>query len=94
MVVCNIYHRNTRTKLKLRIMEYHNSIIIVIFLCINIMLQSSSNSEKSEDLILVNVTMEDAGEYTCAAQNHIGIGHKTAWLTVYNDSKNYLFIFE
>ncbi|XP_063047074.1 fibroblast growth factor receptor 2 isoform X2 [Engraulis encrasicolus] len=35
-----------------------------------------------EVLYLPNVTVEDAGEYTCLAGNSIGISFHTAWLTV------------
>jgi len=33
-------------------------------------------------LYLRNVTMEDAGEYTCLAGNSIGLSYQSAWLTV------------
>uniref|UniRef100_A0A8C1ZIA1 Fibroblast growth factor receptor n=1 Tax=Cyprinus carpio TaxID=7962 RepID=A0A8C1ZIA1_CYPCA len=33
-------------------------------------------------LYLTNITMEDAGEYTCLAGNSIGFSHQSAWLTV------------
>lgn len=35
-----------------------------------------------EVLYLTNVTMDDAGEYTCLAGNSIGFSHQSAWLTV------------
>lgn len=35
-----------------------------------------------EVLYLTNITMEDAGEYTCLAGNSIGYSHQSAWLTV------------
>lgn len=35
-----------------------------------------------EVLYLTNITMEDAGEYTCLAGNSIGFSHQSAWLTV------------
>uniref|UniRef100_A0A8C7KK22 Fibroblast growth factor receptor n=1 Tax=Oncorhynchus kisutch TaxID=8019 RepID=A0A8C7KK22_ONCKI len=37
---------------------------------------------KVEVLYLTNVTMEDAGEYTCLAGNSIGYSYQSAWLTV------------
>ena len=33
-------------------------------------------------LLLKNVTMDDAGRYTCIAGNAIGISHRSAWLEV------------
>lgn len=51
-----------------------------------------------EVLYLTNVTMDDAGEYTCLAGNSIGFSHQSAWLTVLSgrlttDSTNiYIFI--
>lgn len=33
-------------------------------------------------LYLRNVSMEDAGEYTCLAGNSIGLSYQSAWLTV------------
>lgn len=35
-----------------------------------------------EVLYLTNITMEDAGEYTCLAGNSIGFSFQSAWLTV------------
>lgn len=35
-----------------------------------------------EVLYLTNITMEDAGEYTCLAGNSIGYSYQSAWLTV------------
>lgn len=35
-----------------------------------------------EELVLRNVSFEDAGEYSCIAGNAIGISHVSAWLTV------------
>ncbi|KAF5907341.1 fibroblast growth factor receptor 1-A-like isoform X2, partial [Clarias magur] len=34
-------------------------------------------------LQLKNVSLEDAGKYTCLAGNSIGFSHHTAWLTVF-----------
>ena len=42
----------------------------------------SLNMSEVEVLYLTNVTMEDAGEYTCLAGNSIGYSHQSAWLTV------------
>lgn len=41
-----------------------------------------------EVLYLTNVTMEDAGEYTCLAGNSIGFSHQSAWLTVLSGMSN------
>nr|Q91743.1 RecName: Full=Fibroblast growth factor receptor 4; Short=FGFR-4; Flags: Precursor [Xenopus laevis]CAA61930.1 FGF receptor 4 [Xenopus laevis] len=40
------------------------------------------NPSDVEVLHLRNITMEDAGEYTCLAGNSIGLSHQSAWLTV------------
>lgn len=42
----------------------------------------SLNMSEVEVLYLTNITMEDAGEYTCLAGNSIGFSHQSAWLTV------------
>lgn len=34
------------------------------------------------DLIIPNVTLEDAGRYMCHVTNHFGRSHRSAWLTV------------
>ncbi|KAF1555082.1 Fibroblast growth factor receptor 4, partial [Eudyptula minor] len=40
------------------------------------------NSSEVEVLYLRNVSVEDAGEYTCLAGNSIGLSYQSAWLTV------------
>ncbi|XP_023267429.1 fibroblast growth factor receptor 2 isoform X1 [Seriola lalandi dorsalis] len=42
----------------------------------------NTTDKEIEVLYLPNVTVEDAGEYTCLAGNSIGISYHTAWLTV------------
>ncbi|XP_067092172.1 fibroblast growth factor receptor 2 isoform X7 [Osmerus mordax] len=42
----------------------------------------NTTDKEIEVLFLPNVTLEDAGEYTCLAGNSIGISYHTAWLTV------------
>uniref|UniRef100_A0A672IWJ6 Fibroblast growth factor receptor n=1 Tax=Salarias fasciatus TaxID=181472 RepID=A0A672IWJ6_SALFA len=42
----------------------------------------NTTDKEIEVLYLLNVTFEDAGEYTCLAGNSIGLSYHTAWLTV------------
>uniref|UniRef100_A0AAY4E0J7 Fibroblast growth factor receptor n=1 Tax=Denticeps clupeoides TaxID=299321 RepID=A0AAY4E0J7_9TELE len=42
----------------------------------------NTTDKEIEVLYLSNVTLEDAGEYTCLAGNSIGISFHSAWLTV------------
>ncbi|XP_056148314.1 fibroblast growth factor receptor 2 isoform X5 [Lampris incognitus] len=42
----------------------------------------NTTDKEIEVLYLPNVTLEDAGEYTCLAGNSIGISYHSAWLTV------------
>ena len=42
----------------------------------------NTTDKEIEVLYLPNVTVTDAGEYTCLAGNSIGISYHTAWLTV------------
>uniref|UniRef100_A0A9J8ANT4 Fibroblast growth factor receptor n=1 Tax=Cyprinus carpio carpio TaxID=630221 RepID=A0A9J8ANT4_CYPCA len=44
-----------------------------------------SNKQALRILYLTNITMEDAGEYTCLAGNSIGFSHQSAWLTVLSE---------
>ncbi|TMS07981.1 Fibroblast growth factor receptor 1-A [Larimichthys crocea] len=60
----------------------------------------NTTNKEMEVLTLRNVTLNDAGEYTCLAGNSIGFSHHSAWLTVVNDlppsplpSQTYLEIF-
>uniref|UniRef100_A0A8C1XFP1 Fibroblast growth factor receptor n=1 Tax=Cyprinus carpio TaxID=7962 RepID=A0A8C1XFP1_CYPCA len=46
---------------------------------------SNDQALKFEVLYLTNITMEDAGEYTCLAGNSIGFSHQSAWLTVLSE---------
>uniref|UniRef100_A0A8C1SVZ9 Fibroblast growth factor receptor n=1 Tax=Cyprinus carpio TaxID=7962 RepID=A0A8C1SVZ9_CYPCA len=43
----------------------------------------NTTDKELEVLQIRNVSLEDAGEYTCLAGNSIGHSHHTAWLTVY-----------
>uniref|UniRef100_A0A4W4E523 Fibroblast growth factor receptor n=1 Tax=Electrophorus electricus TaxID=8005 RepID=A0A4W4E523_ELEEL len=43
---------------------------------------NSSDTQEMEVLQLKNVSLEDAGVYTCLAGNSIGHSHHSAWLTV------------
>uniref|UniRef100_A0A8C1XIC4 Fibroblast growth factor receptor n=1 Tax=Cyprinus carpio TaxID=7962 RepID=A0A8C1XIC4_CYPCA len=49
---------------------------------VKIVKTGSLNMSEVEVLYLTNITMEDAGEYTCLAGNSIGFSHQSAWLTV------------
>ncbi|KAF7661206.1 hypothetical protein LDENG_00266350, partial [Lucifuga dentata] len=60
----------------------------------------NTTDKEMEVLTLRNVTLDDAGEYTCLAGNSIGVSHHSAWLTVVEDlppspvpSQTYLEIF-
>uniref|UniRef100_A0A8C1TT37 receptor protein-tyrosine kinase n=1 Tax=Cyprinus carpio TaxID=7962 RepID=A0A8C1TT37_CYPCA len=43
----------------------------------------NTTDKEIEVLQIRNVSLEDAGEYTCLAGNSVGISYHTAWLTVY-----------
>ncbi|XP_026058469.1 fibroblast growth factor receptor 1-A-like isoform X2 [Carassius auratus] len=43
----------------------------------------NTTDKEMEVLFVRNVSLEDAGEYTCLAGNSIGHSHQSAWLTVY-----------
>ncbi|XP_016334270.1 fibroblast growth factor receptor 4-like, partial [Sinocyclocheilus anshuiensis] len=52
---------------------------------VKIVKTGSLNMSEVEVLYLTNITMEDAGEYTCLAGNSIGFSHQSAWLTVLSE---------
>ncbi|NP_001158425.1 fibroblast growth factor receptor B isoform X1 [Saccoglossus kowalevskii] len=43
---------------------------------------NSTINSNPERLVLTNVTLQDAGKYTCLAGNSIGIAHSSAWVNV------------
>ncbi|XP_070562499.1 fibroblast growth factor receptor 2-like isoform X2 [Ptychodera flava] len=45
-------------------------------------LTKSSVTGNQDVLVLRNVTVEQSGKYICWASNYLGVGHKSAWLTV------------
>ncbi|KAL7985886.1 hypothetical protein Chor_011052 [Crotalus horridus] len=54
---------------------------------VQILKTADINSSEVEVLYLQNVSMEDAGEYTCLAGNSIGLSYQSAWLTVLPDKE-------
>ncbi|XP_051960001.1 fibroblast growth factor receptor 4 [Xyrauchen texanus] len=52
---------------------------------VKIVKTGSLNMSEVEVLYLTNITMEDAGEYTCLAGNSIGFSHQSAWLNVLSE---------
>ncbi|KAI7795993.1 fibroblast growth factor receptor 4 isoform X1 [Triplophysa rosa] len=54
---------------------------------VKIVKTGSLNMSEVEVLYLTNITMEDAGEYTCLAGNSIGYSHQSAWLTVLSEKE-------
>ncbi|XP_031426078.1 fibroblast growth factor receptor 1-A isoform X1 [Clupea harengus] len=54
---------------------------------IHVLKTSGSNTtEKDMEVLQIrNVSLEDAGEYTCVAESSLGRFHHSAWLTVYKD---------
>uniref|UniRef100_A0A8C9TGN9 Fibroblast growth factor receptor n=1 Tax=Scleropages formosus TaxID=113540 RepID=A0A8C9TGN9_SCLFO len=52
---------------------------------VQVLKTGSLNMSEGEVLYLTNITMEDAGEYTCLAGNSIGFSFQSAWLTVLSE---------
>ncbi|KAI2661336.1 Fibroblast growth factor receptor 1-A [Labeo rohita] len=50
----------------------------------------NTTDKEMEVLQIRNVSLEDAGEYTCLAGNSVGYAHHSAWLTVYEGNKTLL----
>uniref|UniRef100_A0AAR2LXN2 Fibroblast growth factor receptor n=1 Tax=Pygocentrus nattereri TaxID=42514 RepID=A0AAR2LXN2_PYGNA len=53
--------------------------------CFSTLQTGSLNMSEVEVLYLTNITLEDAGEYTCLAGNSIGFSYQSAWLTVLSE---------
>nr|XP_019964678.1 PREDICTED: fibroblast growth factor receptor 1-A-like [Paralichthys olivaceus] len=52
---------------------------------------SLNTTDKETDVLtLRNVSLEDAGEYTCLGGNSIGFSHRSAWLNVVNEDVHYV----
>ncbi|XP_039882715.1 fibroblast growth factor receptor 1-A-like isoform X2 [Simochromis diagramma] len=45
----------------------------------------NTTDKEIEVLTLRNITLDDAGEYTCLAGNSVGFAYRSAWLTVYDE---------
>ncbi|KAJ8276802.1 hypothetical protein COCON_G00085540 [Conger conger] len=54
---------------------------------VQILKTGSLNMSEVEVLYLSNVTLADAGEYTCLAGNSIGFSFQSAWLTVLSEEE-------
>lgn len=49
----------------------------------------NTTDKEIQVLTLRNVTLDDAGEYSCLAGNSIGVSHHSAWLTVVDGTWRY-----
>ncbi|XP_063058806.1 fibroblast growth factor receptor 4 [Engraulis encrasicolus] len=54
---------------------------------VQVLKTGSLNMSEVEVLYLTNISLEDAGEYTCLAGNSIGFSYQSAWLTVLSEEE-------